>query len=72
MKGDFAMGKQLRIELRIGLLLYAAYALLNQFTQAHHFILGMLVGLSICLMLVGGLRGAPYVALKALKKRKQQ
>ena len=57
------MGKQLRIELRLGLLLYAAYTLLNQFTQAPQFILGMLAGLSICLMLVGGLRDAPYAAL---------
>ena len=63
------MKRQLRLELRIGLLLFALFAVLNQFTETPHFVLGALIGASICLTLIGSLRETPYNALKALKRK---
>lgn len=63
------MKRKLRIELRIGLLLFAVWSVLNQFTETPHFVLGGLIGISICLMLIGGLHKAQYTALKLFKKK---
>jgi uncharacterized membrane protein YhaH (DUF805 family) len=63
------MRRKLRIELRIGLLLFALNAVLNQFTKTPHFILGVVIGISLCLMLKGSLRETPYNAVKSIKKK---
>ena len=63
------MNKTQRVELRTGLLLFALWSVLNQFTETPHFISGGLIGVSLCLMIVGSLREAPYATIKALKKK---
>ena len=63
------MRRELRLEFRIGMLFFVLYSLLNQFTNTPHFILGILIGASICLMIIGSLRETPHNALKAFKRR---
>ena len=63
------MNRKLRVELRIGLLLFALYVILSRFSEMPHFVLGVLIGVSVCLMLIGSLGDAQYSALKSLKKR---
>lgn len=57
----------MRIEMKIGLLLFEAFGLLNIFFNTPEFILGFLATLSISFMLVGGMSDDSY---KRLKKRK--
>lgn len=57
----------MRIEMKIGLLLFAAFGLLNVFFNTPEFILGFLAVLGISFMLVGGMSDNSY---KRLKKRK--
>ena len=64
----FSVKRKLRIELRIGLLLFAFWAVLHQFTETPHLILGGLIGGSLCSMIIGSLREVPYNTLKAFKK----
>ena len=63
------MKRKLRNELKIGLLLYALYGILYRFTEMPHFVLGGLIGGSVCLMLIGVLSEAQYNTLKSFKKR---
>ena len=66
------MKRELRVELRTGLLLFAAWGVLNHFADVHHFILGGLIGASICLMIVGSLGEVPYNALKSFNWIRKQ
>ena len=63
------MKRELSIEFRIGLLLFALWTILSRFTGTHHFILGGLAGISTCMLLIGSLRKAQYDALKSFKRR---
>lgn len=63
------MKRELRTELKIGLLVFATWGVLNQFATPPHFVMGLLIGVSLSLMLVGGLREKRYMALKSFKKR---
>ena len=62
------MKRKLRNELRVGLMLFALYGVFYQFFDIPHFVLGGLIGASVCLMLIGGLGESQYNALKSLKR----
>jgi len=69
------MKTTMRKELKIGLLLFALFNLVNLFVNnlspevpALHFILGGLAGLSFCGTIIGILPETTYTKLKKLKK----
>lgn len=69
------MKPTMRKELKIGLLLFALFNLVNLFTNnlfpeipALHFILGGLAGLAFCQTVIGILPEATYLKLKKFKK----
>jgi len=69
------MKTDMRKELKIGILLFAVFNLINFFTKnilpeipALHFILGALVGLALCQIIIGILPESTYLKLKNFKK----
>ena len=62
------MKRKLRNEQIIGLLLFALYCILYRFSEMPHLVLGGLIGVSVCLMLIGGLSEAQYNTLKSFKR----
>lgn len=69
------MKATMRKELKIGLILFALFNLVNLFTNnlfpevsALHFILGGLAGLAFCETIIGILPETTYTKLKKLKK----
>lgn len=62
------MKKQMRKELRIGLLLFAAAMVLKNFDILPEFLHGALLGLAICFELIGALSEEKYRRLKAWKR----
>lgn len=71
------MKTTMRKELKIGLLLFAVFNLVNLFVNnrfpeipALHFILGGLAGLAFCQIIIGILPESAYLKLKKLKKKR--
>lgn len=62
------MKKQMRKELRIGLLLFAATMVLKNFGILPEFLHSMFLGLAICFELIGVLSEEKYRRLKAWKR----
>lgn len=60
--------KDMRRELQIGLLAGVLYIILNRFTSTPDLFLGLLMGLALCLYIVGLLPEKIYTRLKAWKK----
>lgn len=63
-----------RIEMRLGLLLFAVHAILWSFTEVHEFFLGLMVGGAMFLIIVGLLPQKTYDNLlyrRLLKQIKQ-
>ena len=54
-------------ELRVGILLQSIYLILNQFLNIPNFILGLLLGLGLCLIIIGILPEKAYVKIKQFK-----
>ena len=54
-------------ELRVGILLQSIYLILNQFLNIPNFILGLLLGLELCLIIIGILPEKAYVKIKQFK-----
>ncbi|MDZ5724414.1 hypothetical protein [Acetobacterium sp. K1/6] len=68
------MKTNMRKELKIGILLFAIFNLINFFSKnmlpempALHFILGGLVGLALCQIIIGILPESTYLKLKNFK-----
>jgi hypothetical protein len=61
--------KKFRKELSLGLGFLALYFILSRFSSLPSFFLGGLMGLSLCLMLVGALPDKVYQRLKDRKKK---
>jgi len=69
------MKTTMRTEVKIGIVLFAIFNFANLMLQSLiaempllHFIIGMLVGLSFCLIIIGILPETTYLKLKKLKK----
>lgn len=60
--------RNVRKELKIGLLLNAVFGMLNIFTNTPELILGFIWTIAITLMLIGGIKETSYQRLKAWKK----
>lgn len=63
------MKRDLRKELKIGILVYAAALLLKQFFNVPEIIAGALLGFAICFELIGILPESRYQKLKAFKRK---
>ncbi|MFQ8599810.1 MAG: hypothetical protein ACLSAP_03950 [Oscillospiraceae bacterium] len=59
----------MRIELKIGLLLYAVALALRCFTGIPEFAMGLLLGLAVCFEVVGVLPENAYRKMKRFKKK---
>lgn len=62
------MKTKMRKEFGIGLLLFGIYHILNEMFALPEFISGFLLGLSICLELIGVLSDEAYQRLKNFKR----
>lgn len=58
----------MRQELRAGILLQSIYLILDRFFTVPDFILGLLLGLGLCLIIIGILPEKAYTKIKQLKK----
>ena len=55
-------------ELRVGILLQTIYLILDRLFNIPDFILGLLLGLGLCLIAIGILPEKAYAKIKQLKK----
>lgn len=62
------MRKKIRKELAWGLMFYGVSITLNQFFDVPEMIMGVCMGLTICLEIIGILSDASYERLKAWKR----
>jgi len=63
------MKRRIRKELSIGLFCLGIALILKQFTGTPHFIVGALLGLSLCLEIIGALPDKAYNSLKRFKHK---
>ncbi|MFA7533290.1 MAG: hypothetical protein WCY46_03070 [Tissierellaceae bacterium] len=57
----------MRGELKLGIILQAIYLILNRFLNLTNFISGLLLGLGLCLIIIGILPERAYLKIKQLK-----
>lgn len=62
------MKRKIRKELSVGILCFAVSLILKRFTVTPEFIIGGLMGVSICFEIIGALPDKAYNALKKQKK----
>jgi len=62
------MNNNMRNEMKIGVLLMAAYGILHVCFNTSEIILGFICTIAITLMLIGGIKEESYQRLKAWKK----
>ncbi|WP_343209528.1 hypothetical protein [Anaerolentibacter hominis] len=62
------MKRELRMELRIGLLLFGLTLVLKQFFQMPEAVMGLLLGLALCFELIGALPETSYRKVKDWKR----
>jgi len=62
------MNKNMRNELKIGIVCFAIFILISQFSSAPEFVKGGLMGISLCFEFVGILPEKAYQRLKNWKK----